>query len=258
MSDFCEDQKNRLAMVTTHIYPFTNCYNLAPSSESLLTEYATSGIGESYKPFAAAAHSAGMAIRMDETNSVSCGGADGVSNVYAAALWGADLAFQLASAGLDGLNFHTPAYYAVFRLDSSGVPIVQPLYYGMQFFSLATASHGRLLPVIMKMPPKVHAWATLGDDGAVRVALINLNTKRDAAISLNVPGRSETATLVRMRAPTLNSKNGITLGGLTWDGSVDGHPFGNTIAESLEYENGSFKVSLPALEAVVVTLAPAA
>jgi hypothetical protein len=257
MGNFCTREKDNLALVTTHVYPYTNCYNLAPGPGALLTEYATSRIKASYKPVAAAVHAAGMAYRMAEMSSVSCGGADGVSNVYAAALWCADIAFQLASAGLDGLNFHTPAYYAVFTLDPSGAPVVKPPYYGMKFFSLATAQHGRLLPVTVKTPVRVHAWATLGDDGAVRVALINLDKARDAVISLRVPGRSEAATLVRLRAPALDSRDGLTLGGLTWDGSVDGQPLGTAVSESIVYEKGACKVSLPALEAVVVTLAPA-
>ncbi len=258
MPGFCEREKNRLALITTHIYPFTNCYNLAPSAEGLLTEYATSGIGASYKPLAAAAHAEGLAYRMDEMNSVSCGGADGVSNVYAAALWGADIAFQLAAAGLDGINFHTPSRYAVFSFDPSGTPVVHPLYYGMRFFSMATAVHGRLLPVKVKSLTRVHAWAMLGEDGAVRVALINLNRRLDTAISLNIPGRSEPASLVRMRAPSLTTKTGITLGGLTWDGSTDGRPLGTSSSEPVAYEAGSYKVSLKALEAVVVTIPPAA
>ena len=48
-------------------------------------------------------------IRVAETNSVACGRADGISNVYAAALCGADVAFQLASIGADGVNFTRPA-----------------------------------------------------------------------------------------------------------------------------------------------------
>jgi hypothetical protein len=257
MGTFCTKEKDNIALVTTHVYPFTNCYNLAPGPEALLTDYATSGIGASYKPVAAAVHAAGMTHRMAEMSSVSCGGADGVSNVYAAALWCADIAFQLASAGLDGLNFHTPAYYAVFTLDSFGVPVVKPPYYGMRFFSLATAKHGRLLPVTVTTPAHVHAWATLGDDGAVRVAMINLDRTCGGIISLSMPGRSEAATLMRLRAPALNAKSGLTLGGQTWDGSVDGQPLGAATSEPVVYDKGAYKVSLPSLEAVVITVPPA-
>jgi hypothetical protein len=257
MGNFCTREKDNLALVTTHVYPYTNCYNLAPGPGALLTEYATSAIRASYKPVATAVHAAGMAYRMAEMSSVSCGGADGVSNVYAAALWCADIAFQLASAGLDGLNFHTPAYYAVFSFDPSGTLVVKPPYYGMKFFSLATAQHGRLLPVTVKSPVRVHSWATLGDDDAVRVALINMDKTHDTVISLRVPGRSEAATLVRLRAPALDSRDGLTLGGQTWDGSADGQPLGTAVSEPVVYDKGAYKVSLPALEAVVVTLVPA-
>jgi Glycosyl hydrolase family 79 C-terminal beta domain len=89
------------------------------------------------------------------------------------------------------------------------------------------------------------------------VALINLNQNRDVVVSLRVPGRSEAATLVRLRAPALNSRNGLTLGGLTWDGSVDGQSLGTATSEPVTYDTGSYRVNLPALEAVVVTVAPA-
>ena len=258
LGDLFALERNRLALVTTHVYPFTSCANLAPSPENLLTDCATSRIGARYTPIAAAAHAAGLAHRMDETNSVSCGGADGVSNAYVAALRGADLAFQLATAGLDGLNFHTPGeYYAAFLFDPSGAPVVQPLYYGMRFFSLATARHGRLLPVVVATPAHVHAWATLGEDGAVRVALINLDLARGGVISLRLLGRSGVATLVRLCAPALDARDGLTLGGQTWDGSVDGRPLGTAVSEPVAYDTGAYRVPLPALEAVVVTVAPA-
>jgi hypothetical protein len=256
MGSFCTKEKDNLALVTTHIYPFTDCYDLAPGPEALLTDYATSGISASYRPVAEAAHAAGMACRMDEINSVSCGGADGVSNVHASALWGADIAFQLASAGLDGLNFHTPSNYAVFNFDQSGFPDVRPLYYGMRLFSLATASRGRLLPVKIKVPSKVHAWATLGEDGYVRVALINLNLSGNVNVSLRVPGRSESASLLRLSAPSLRSRYGLSLGGFTWDGSTDGNPLGMPVSEQVAYNSGSYSVPMHALDAVIVTLAP--
>ena len=126
----------------------------------------------------------------------------------------------------------------------------------MRLFSLATASRGRLLPVKVKAPARVHAWATLGEDGYVRVALINLNLSGNVTVSLTVPGRSGLASLLRLRAPSLRSRYGLSLGGVTWDGSTDGNPLGMPESEQVAYNSGSYMVTLPALDAVIVTLAP--
>jgi hypothetical protein len=256
LNDFFAAEQDRVALVTTHVYPYTVCDNLpAPPPAALLSNYATKNIGRTYAPVATAAHDAGYSYRMDELNTVSCGGADGVSNVYAAALWAIDVAFRLADAGLDGLNFHTPGtYYGVFSYDDTGALEVHPLYYGMRFFSLATAQGGQRLPVEINLTRRVRAWATLGQDGAVRVALVNEELEGDDTVRLRVSGRSAAATLVRLRAPALDARTGLTLGGQTWDGSVDGLPLGDLVTEPAPFEGDAYVISLPALQAVVVTV----
>ena len=64
-------------------------------------------------------------MRLTEVNSISGGGLDGASNVFAAALWTADLAFEYAKAGVQSISMHwgvggmpdgfhsTPSYAAV-------------------------------------------------------------------------------------------------------------------------------------------------
>jgi hypothetical protein len=175
--------------------------------------------------------------------------------VYAAALWGADVAFELASIGAVGLNFHTPGtYYALYELASDGtLSSVLPLYYGMRFYSLAAPSGSELVTAAVQTTAAVHAWATLGADRSVRVALISLDPTTNTEVGLEVPDATA-ASLVRMHAPSLGALSGITLGGQTWDGSVDGRPIGTAIAEILAVEGGTITVSLPSLDAVIVTV----
>ncbi len=49
-------------------------------------------------------------------NSVTGGGAKGVSNTFASALWALDTLFELAQAGVSGVNVHTfpSAQYALY------------------------------------------------------------------------------------------------------------------------------------------------
>src|SRR5206468_937930 len=98
-------------------------------------------------------------------------------NVYAAALWGADVAFQLASVGAVGINFHTPGnHYGVFTA-SGGSVTVQPLYYGMRLFSIAVPAGAVVVPArVDPFIDTLHAWAAIVetpevDQGTIAISL---------------------------------------------------------------------------------------
>jgi hypothetical protein len=246
-----------LGLATAHRYPYNVCNGkAAPAPQDLLSAVATTQYATEFGPHVAAARAAGVDFRVAELNSVACGGASGVSNVYAAALWSADVAFELASIGAVGLNFHTPgSYYAVYETASDGtLSSVLPLYYGMRFYSLAVPSGSVLVTASVQTTAIVHAWATLGTDGSVRVALISLDPANGVAVRLAVPGATQ-ASLIRMHAPSLEALSGITLGGQTWDGSDDGNPLGIAATEAPTVQGETMSVSLPSLDAVVVTVA---
>lgn len=247
-------EKANLALATAHRYPFNVCNGTAPPSvTALLADASSQGAATEFAPHIQTARAAGVDFRVAELNSVACGGADGVSNVYASALWGADVAFQLAWAGAVGLNFHTPgSYYAVFTL-SSGALTVEPLYYGMRFFSLAVpAGATPVTATVAPSTPTLHAWASVGLDGKTRLALLSLDAATGGTVTLQAPSASG-ATLTRLHAPAADAKSGLTLGGQTWDGSTDGAPQGTAVAESVIFDQGSATIALPPLDAIVVT-----
>ena len=240
--------ETRWSLVTSHVYAYPGCAGSTPPQPlDLLSAHATSELAARYAPVAVAAHQSGHRHRMAEMNSVSCGGLAGVSNVYASALWAVDVAFELFAAGLDGVNFHMPGNYAAW--DSS----VHPLYYGLRLFSLATARGGRLLPLTVTSSSRVRAWATLGSDGQVRVALLNEDPSSDETLRMHVPGHTH-ATAIRLSAPALDATTGLILGGQSWDDSTDGKPTGAWRPEPLDQDGDALVVRLPALQAVVVTV----
>jgi hypothetical protein len=252
------------ALLSTHTYPYTVCSGLpAPKPDALLNNFATVQLASQYLTVAQAAKAAGVPYRMGELNSVSCGGAHGVSDVYASALWGADICMQLAAIGIDGVDFHGGAppgmvsHYAPFVLDATGAPVVRPLYYGLRLVSLVSAAHGRLLPPPTGSADGVHAFATLGDDGAVRILVLRLRAVGPDTVSLSVKGISaRKATLVRLHGPSLDAGTGLMLGGSTWDGSPDGNPLGTVREEPLSPAGTGWSFGLPLYDAVVVTLSP--
>jgi hypothetical protein len=246
-------------IVSAHKYPYSVCDGLpAPRPSDLLADLTTTGLATSFAPHIAAARAAGVRFRMGEVNTVSCGGAPGVSDSFASALWGATFALQMAVAGADGVDFHGgalpggPSHYAAFVYDAAGRPVVRPLYYGLRLASLATAARGRLLPVRVT-GAALRAFATRGDDGAVRVLVTNPTATAWRAVKVEGPVTDGTPTLVRLRAPSLGATAGLTLGGATWDGSRDGTPSGLAATEALSREQKSWLTTLAPYEAVVVT-----
>jgi len=254
-----DGMKDEVDIVSTHVYPYTACLGLPPPAPlDLLDDRSTVMVGATYAPHAAAAHEAGLGFRMGELNSVSCGGAPNVSDTYSAGLWAADLSMQLAVAGVDGVNFHggappgSPSHYAAFVFDATGKPRVQPVFYGLRLVALVTAAHGRLVPVEVPAAAPIRAFATLGADGATRVLLLRVAAEGEDRVLLRAAGA--TASLVRLHAPDLTSTTGLTLGGQTWDGTVDGAPVGAAATETPSREGDAWVVDLPAYDAAVITV----
>ncbi len=106
-----------------------------------------------------AAAATGLPMRVTEANSVYGGGKLGVSDTLAAAAWGADLMFQLAAAGWQGINFHhaSPGTYSPIIRRGDGRCVARPLYHAMLFFARARAA--RIVAVRVPDVPGLRAYA---------------------------------------------------------------------------------------------------
>src|SRR5207253_8567501 len=111
---------SRLGFTTLHYYPFARCSATSAARATianLLAERTMSTMARQFSDYTATARSHRQTLQMDEINSVSCHGKAGVSDSFAAALWGLDVLFTLAHAGLVRVNFHiydlgrSPGYY---------------------------------------------------------------------------------------------------------------------------------------------------
>ncbi|HEY0712867.1 MAG TPA: glycosyl hydrolase family 79 C-terminal domain-containing protein, partial [Polyangia bacterium] len=248
-------QKPRMNMVTVHGYPFSVCGTnpTPPMAADLLSDRATVNFARSYAARLQLATAAGLSFRLGEMNSAACGGAANASDVFAAGLWGAHVMFELASLGVVGLNFHTAGRYSpfVFR---NGAPAVQGLYYGMLLFSRTTAAGGKLLPVQVTSTARVRAWATIGTDKVVRIAILNESIATPADLSIKLSAARKEAEVVRLLSPALDAKTGITFGGQTFDGSLDGKPLGTTTRETIQPAGGAYTLRLAQTSGVVLIL----
>ena len=233
-----------------------------PSVTALLDSYASQTIVQGALPYIAIAHSHGIPFRIDEMNAITCAGAPGVSNTSASALWVLDELFQLARAGVDGVNIHTwrgsaGKLFDMHYRNGRWVGTVAPEYYGMLMFVQAAPPGSRLLSTGRASVGPVRSWAVLAPDHSVRVVLINDNLKRTRWVFVRPPVASRRAELERLEAPSAYSRTGITLAGQSFaPRTLTGRLAGTARLTVIPPTADGYLVRLPAASAALVTIPP--
>ena len=219
----------RLGEITVHKYPYTACARLGgpafPTVAKLLSNAASAGAAQTIRPAVAIGRLAGYEVRLTELNSVGCGGVAGVSNTFATALWAADTLFELARAGVAGVELHVRLYSinAPFRFYGDGV-LARPLLYGLILFRRMLGPDSRLVPVAVSSRTSLHlkAWAVRVSRDTLNVLLIDKGT-RSIAVRLRLPSTGA-GQVQRLSAPSAAAQTAVTLAGqhlsraVTWLG----------------------------------------
>ena len=252
-----------LGLVTLHLYPLA-CGAPASSPESptnghLLSDYATTDLARRAEPAVATAHAHHLELRVDEFNSVTCGGTVGVSNTFASALWALDTMFALDQAGVEGVNIHmfSGANYAPFSVtDADGIwtAAVHPEYYGLLMFAQAAPPGSRILSVSTTPAGPVKVWATVASNKTIRVVLINESSSEESVRLAAPPRAAGPATAEQLLAPGLAATSGVTLGGLTFGSrTTTGIPTGAAQTATLPPVRGAYPITLPPASATMLT-----
>jgi hypothetical protein len=190
-----------------------------------------------------------LPYRIAETNSVYAGGRPGVSDTLGAALWGAELMFQVAAAGGAGINFHAGPDKVYTPITGNRAPHrAQPLYYGMLLF--ARAARGMLVPARTQSALNFTGFAARADDGSLSVCLINKDA-HSARVTIDPGRRFAAASAIRLTAPKVEATAGLMLGGTAVDAYGRWAP---APAEMLEFEGGHVLVDLPGASAALVRM----
>ena len=113
------------ALLTGHHYPLGCAQTPPPSIELLLSPAIRAREARSLATTCLCTQN-GIPFRIDEANSVSCGGVPGISNTFASALWATAYVTQTMAAGTAGINLqgnptNCPGYISAITPDPAAI-----------------------------------------------------------------------------------------------------------------------------------------
>lgn len=257
MTTLLRSERSEVRMLTVHRYALSECAPRSspwyPTLTRLLRDRASIGMVDSMSRSIKIARAAHLPIRLDETNSVTCGGTLGVSDTFASALWMTDTLFAALREGFTGVNvqsrvnaFNSPFYLPDGHLET------RPLVYGMLLFTRALMPHARLVRTTVHEGSLVNlnAWA-LRSGRRTHVVLLN---KGDAgrSVLLRLPHASGGARVQRMLASSLRTTSDVTLAGQHLDGT--GKWAGRLRSVRAHWTGHGYRVFVPAFSGALVSL----
>ncbi len=228
-----EARRERPLVLTGHHYPL-GCHQLPPPSiERLLSAETRVLEAKSLRRYMAVARAAGIPFRMDEVNSVSCGGRAGISNTFASALWATGYIGQALAAGVSGLNFqgnpanclgYSPVCAASTARLAAGDLSAQPLWYALTLTRGLAGDRPVRTSVTAPAATNVVVTSLRAPDGSWQFLLADDEAPGAPAlsVSLHVGGGYGTAAVVPLTAPSPQATAGVRIGGaaVAADGSL--------------------------------------
>ncbi|HEY3990232.1 MAG TPA: glycosyl hydrolase family 79 C-terminal domain-containing protein [Acidobacteriaceae bacterium] len=249
---FAADEGHDLRLLTHHYY--REGQSPASTSDKLLRP--DPRLAAMLDRMRAASKSSGIPYRICETNSFSGGGRPGVSDTFAAALWALDYLCVLAWHGAGGVNMETGinqlgfiSSYSPIEDDQHGHFHAAPEYYGMLAF--AEGCRGERVAVSYDAGSiDLTAYATVDANGAPTAMIVNKDATANVQMRIAAGSKTGRARVLRLTAPSLDSKTGVTLGGAAvapdgrWSGDYEDAPVTNAVSS----------VRVPAGSAVLIKI----
>lgn len=273
LTDFARRQQDNpqrnLESLATHFYPHCARNPPIPTMKDLLSLEFQQRIRTRVQMLVDAARPLGVKTRLTEANSLTCGGVDGVSDRFGAALWAVDQAMLVASLGVTAENFHSNiavcqgpkppgAAYTPFCApnpteQAAGKLIPQPEYYALLF--VREVGTGTFAPVESSDPATLRAYA-VRNGASLRVVLDNLEdpaTAKERAVTVKLGGSFKKGDFIRLSGPSFDAKTEITLGGatVTNDGTFPG-----VTRTPIKVSGSTLKLKLPPGSATLLSLSP--
>jgi hypothetical protein len=279
LASYGADEGAAVVFLTQHFYPLTRCDGRRPTITQLLSASTLATEARFAATTVAASRTLGLPVRLDETNSASCGGQDGVSNTLASALWVIEYLVTVAQHGVSGVGIqsglaacegYTPicvpgakgaAAGTTPRIDPiadaslgaaasrDGRLTAQPEFYGLLL--VHELEGGQWLPSTTNQPTPAWLAAVKMPAGAIRVVMVNPSASSATDMILRAAGRGDQASLQLLTGPSLGATSGVSLGGAPVKGDGTWAPSADT---TLAISADGLHVHLPPATAALLTI----
>jgi hypothetical protein len=258
-------RSQRPALLTGHHYPL-GCHQLpAPSIAGLLSPQTRRLAAISLVRYMSVSRRTRIPFRMDEANTVSCGGSAGISDTFASALWATDYVSQAMTAGVAGLNLQgNPAncrgYSPVCAVTSArlaqGTLSARPVWYALLLTKALIGDRPLQTSVSSPQQPNIAVRSLLAPDGTLHFVIVEEDPPGSPAVtvSLHLGSRYGAGTVLGLSAPSPEATAGVTLGGQLVAGDGSWHE--SSGAGSVPAREGSIAVTLQPSSAALVTVRP--
>ena len=255
----------RPALLTGHHYPLGCNAVPAPTITRLLSPQTRKAEAVSLGRYVSISQAGGTPFRLDETNTVSCGGVAGISNTFASALWAVGYLSQAMAVGVSGINLegnptncggYTPVCAPTAEALSSGALVAEPEWYALLLLRAQLGE--RPLETIVSAPgkPNIEVATFLAADGTLHYVVVDDQPPgaRTAALALRLGRGFHGASILSLTAPSLTSLSGVKLGGraVAPDGSL-AQP--STLPHAANVD-GVITVEMKPSSAALITVSP--
>ena len=210
-----------VTMLTDHEYPLSDCNGKTNTIADLLSTTSVTAEAAAADSVVTDAATDKVPGLMDETNSITCGGQTGVSNVFASTLWSLDYTLLLAQHGVQSADYHggisgCGPYSPLCTSGSSTSLTAQPLFYGL--LAVNQVGTGSFLNVDNADSANLRTYAVQNGNGLTVVLDDVQDPKSYGAtnVTLTLPQSytgAKSTVLATSSSSGLSATSGITLGG---------------------------------------------
>lgn len=264
---FAEALSQAPMLLTGHHYPLGCTHVPAPSAELLLSAAIRGLEARSLETYLSISRARNIPFRVDETNSVSCGGVAGVSNTFASALWAAGYIGQAMTAGTVGVNLqgnptncagYTPLCAPDPAALTAGRMRAQPDWYAMLLTRSLIGYRPLPMTISATVAPNLAAYGFAGPAHTRKLLLIDDEAPGASPLAIRVPVGAGlgAARVLRLTGPSLAATDGVRLGGRAVPATGVWQPPAH--GEDVRARGGVVSLLLEPSSAALVTVVPAA
>jgi hypothetical protein len=250
---------------TGHHYPLGWAQTPAPSIEALLSSAGRGAAALSLASYMAVSELRGIPLRIDEANTVSCGGVPGISNTFASALWATGYITQAMAAGTVGVNLqgnptncvgYTPLCAPDATALAEGELRAQPEWYALLLTHTLIGDRPLPTTISAEIAPNIVAAGFSGPGHSLKIVLCNNEPEGTSplAMQLEVGAGMGAAQIQRLTDSSPSATGGVLLAGRAV--AANGSWRAPLRAESVVADSGTVTVELSPGSAAIVTVTP--